>query len=39
MAVQVFRQIAADIRQQWPDVKRLAIHHRMGAYKLEKSAF
>ena len=34
MALQVFRQIAADIRQQWPDVKRLAIHHRIGRLQI-----
>lgn len=30
MALRVFAQIAADIRQQWPDVNRVAIHHRIG---------
>lgn len=30
MAIEIFRQIAADIRQNWPDVNRVAIHHRIG---------
>jgi molybdopterin synthase catalytic subunit len=30
MAMQIFRQIAAEMRQQWTDVKRVAIHHRVG---------
>lgn len=30
MALEIFRQIAARIRHQWPDVNRLAIHHRIG---------
>lgn len=30
MALRVFAQIAAEIRQQWPDVNRVAIHHRIG---------
>lgn len=30
MALNVFRQIAADIRQQWPDANRVVIHHRIG---------
>ncbi len=30
MAVQVFRQIAADLRKTWQDVNRVAIHHRIG---------
>lgn len=30
MALRVFQQIAAEIRQQWPDVQRVAIHHRTG---------
>ena len=30
MAIQVFRQIAVDIRRQWSDVKRVVIHHRVG---------
>lgn len=30
MALAVFRQIAADIRQAWPDVSRVVIHHRTG---------
>jgi molybdopterin synthase catalytic subunit len=30
MAVEVFRQIAAQIRQQWPDANRVVIHHRIG---------
>lgn len=30
MALQVFRQIGKQIRQQWPDVTRVVIHHRTG---------
>lgn len=30
MALQVFRQIAAEIRDRWSDVTRIAIHHRTG---------
>nr|WP_290222933.1 molybdenum cofactor biosynthesis protein MoaE [Trichocoleus desertorum] len=30
MALRVFQQIAAEIRQQWPDVQRVVIHHRTG---------
>ncbi len=30
MAIEVFKQIATQIRQQWPDVTRVVIHHRTG---------
>ncbi|MBD2058613.1 molybdenum cofactor biosynthesis protein MoaE [Oculatella sp. FACHB-28] len=30
MAIQVFKQIAAEIRQTWTDVTRVVIHHRTG---------
>ncbi|MGB3614061.1 MAG: molybdenum cofactor biosynthesis protein MoaE [Elainellaceae cyanobacterium] len=30
MALQVFRQIGAQIRQRWPEVTRVVIHHRTG---------
>lgn len=30
MALQVFRQIAAEIRDRWSDITRIAIHHRTG---------
>lgn len=30
MALQVFRQIAIEIRQRWTDVTRVVIHHRTG---------
>lgn len=30
MAIAVFRQIAAAIRQQWPEARRVVIHHRIG---------
>jgi len=30
MAVRVFQQIATEIRRQWVDVNRIAIHHRVG---------
>ncbi|MDY6940609.1 MAG: molybdenum cofactor biosynthesis protein MoaE [Cyanobacteriota bacterium] len=34
MAVEIFRQIAAQIRSRWPDVRRVAIHHRTGRLKI-----
>ena len=30
MAIAVFRSIATEIRQQWQDVNRVVIHHRIG---------
>ena len=30
MALEIFRQIATNIRQQWADVNRVVIHHRTG---------
>jgi molybdopterin synthase catalytic subunit len=30
MALQIFRQIAAEIRQTWTEVTHVAIHHRTG---------
>jgi molybdopterin synthase catalytic subunit len=30
MALEVFKQIAVQIRQQWSDVTRVVIHHRTG---------
>jgi molybdopterin synthase catalytic subunit len=30
MAAQVFAQIAVDVRQTWPDVTHVVIHHRTG---------
>jgi len=30
MALRVFEQIAAAVRQQWPDVTHVVIHHRTG---------
>ncbi len=30
MAKQVFKQIAAEIRKQWPDITHVVIHHRTG---------
>ncbi|HIK44387.1 MAG TPA: molybdenum cofactor biosynthesis protein MoaE [Leptolyngbyaceae cyanobacterium M65_K2018_010] len=30
MALDVFRQIAAQMRQTWPEVNRVVIHHRTG---------
>jgi len=30
MAMQVFRQIATEIRRTWSDVNRVVIHHRVG---------
>jgi molybdopterin synthase catalytic subunit len=34
MALNIFRQIAAEIRQQWTDVNRVVIHHRTGKLKI-----
>lgn len=34
MAVQVFRQIAADIRNNWTNVNRVVIHHRVGRLQI-----
>jgi molybdopterin synthase catalytic subunit len=34
MALQVFRQIAVDIRHNWPQVKRVVIHHRIGRLQI-----
>ena len=34
MALQVFYQIAADIRSLWPDVNRVAIYHRIGRLQI-----
>ena len=30
MAIAVFKQIAANIHRQWPDITRVVIHHRTG---------
>jgi molybdopterin synthase catalytic subunit len=34
MALQVFYQIAADIRQKWSDVNRVVIYHRIGRLQI-----
>ncbi len=34
MALRVFYQIAADIRQKWSDVNRVVIHHRIGRLQI-----
>jgi molybdopterin synthase catalytic subunit len=34
MALQVFYQIATNIRQQWQDVNRVVIYHRVGKLKI-----
>ncbi len=34
MAMRVFEQIAADVRQQWQKVNRIVIHHRIGKLKI-----
>ncbi|TAE60572.1 MAG: molybdenum cofactor biosynthesis protein MoaE [Nostocales cyanobacterium] len=34
MALQIFYQIAADVRRQWSDVNRVIIHHRIGRLKV-----
>lgn len=34
MALQVFRQIAADIRNNWTNLNRVIIHHRVGRLRI-----
>jgi molybdopterin synthase catalytic subunit len=34
MAINVFRQIAQDLRREYPDVNRVVIHHRTGHLKI-----
>lgn len=34
MALQIFRQIATDIRKNWSDVNRVVIHHRIGRLQI-----
>ncbi len=34
MAIALFQQIAAQIRQQWSPVNRVVIHHRVGRLKI-----
>ncbi|HLO89086.1 MAG TPA: molybdenum cofactor biosynthesis protein MoaE, partial [Nostocaceae cyanobacterium] len=34
MALQVFYQIATEVRDRWPDVNRVVIHHRIGRLKI-----
>ncbi|ACK71152.1 molybdopterin biosynthesis MoaE protein [Gloeothece citriformis PCC 7424] len=34
MALEIFRQIAANIRIQWPDTNRVVIHHRIGKLQI-----
>jgi molybdopterin synthase catalytic subunit len=34
MALQVFQQIAADIRKTWADVSHVVIHHRVGRLQI-----
>lgn len=34
MALQVFTSIAAQLRQRWPDVNRVVIHHRIGRLRI-----
>ncbi len=34
MAIEIFRQIAATIRQQWPATNRIVIHHRTGKLQI-----
>lgn len=34
MAMRVFAQIGSEIRQQWADVTRVVIHHRVGKLKI-----
>ncbi len=34
MAIAIFKQIGADIRQKWPDTNTIVIHHRVGRLKI-----
>jgi molybdopterin synthase catalytic subunit len=34
MALEIFCKIAQDIRKNWPDVNRVAIHHRIGRLEI-----
>lgn len=34
MALRVFHQIARDMRQMYPEISRIAIHHRLGQLKV-----
>lgn len=34
MALHVFQQIASQIRDRWPEVKRVVIHHRTGRLEI-----
>lgn len=34
MAIRVFQQIAGNIRDRWPDVNRVVIHHRIGRLEI-----
>jgi molybdopterin synthase catalytic subunit len=34
MALQIFRQIAAEIRNQWSDVTHVVLHHRIGKLQI-----
>jgi molybdopterin synthase catalytic subunit len=34
MAIAIFKQIATDIRQKWPDTNTVVIHHRIGKLKI-----
>jgi molybdopterin synthase catalytic subunit len=34
MALTIFQQIAADIRQKWSDTNRVVIHHRIGRLQI-----
>ncbi len=38
MALQVFHQIAADIRERWHQVKRVVIHHRIGRLQIGETS-
>lgn len=34
MAIAIFKQIATEIRQKWPDTNTIVIHHRVGRLKI-----
>ena len=36
MAVVIFQEIAANIRQQWPQTNRVVIHHRIGKLEIRE---
>lgn len=38
MARKVMQQLCTDVRSQWPDVKNVAIHHRLGLVPVKEAS-